>query len=217
MAVAVQHAAGEQPPGKRAGVVTVSVIDDVLLGGVDVVHQEIVAVMGLGFQICQRVDGEIVVGDVVGVRLDGGIRGRDLSGDLGEIPILQNIGTGVQSIVAGRGRRCAGKQYLVIECIIYVHVRSCAVSRSGTLGAGAECKMLIRIVACTLGGYRKRVQSTGGILCRTATDTGKISVCIARLRTGDLHAAKHQTVIGKGIIVAGANTTNRNAAIGIGI
>ena len=114
VAVAVQHAAGEQAPRKGTGVVAVAVIDDVLLAGVNVVHQEVVAILAL-FEVCHGIDGDVVIGDDVGVRVDGDVRGRGLGRDLGGVPVLQDAGPGGQGVA-----RSAGEDAALIDGVIGV-------------------------------------------------------------------------------------------------
>ena len=106
VAVAVQHAAGEQAARKGTGIVAVAIVDDVLLAGIDVVHQEVVAILAL-FEVCHGIDGDVVIGDDVGVRVDGDVRGRGLGGDLGGVPVLQNAGPGSQGVARSAGEDAA--------------------------------------------------------------------------------------------------------------
>ena len=89
-------------------------LDDVLLAGIDVVHQEIVVPVAL-FQVCHGIDGDVVIGDDVGVRVDGDVRGRGLGGDLGGVPVLQDAGPGGQGVA-----RSAGEDAALIDGVLGV-------------------------------------------------------------------------------------------------
>ena len=217
VAVAVQHAAGEEPSGEGAGVVTVSVIDDVLLGGVDVVHQEVVIPMAL-FQVCHGIDGHIVIGDDVGVRLDGGIRGRGLGGDLGGIPVLQDAGPGGQGVARSARENAAlvdgvigvagvvmGDDVLIGDVIGHTAVLGpCHRAGPGLEGGGEVVLVLAEDLRLIHG--KGRVHAAGRVRGQVG-DPRKADV--VRLASRGVEMPRHQAVVDEGVFAAGPGNAAR--------